>query len=625
MVSSPTTRPWLPKSLTARLVFGLFAIHAALLPLLFIGFTSIVKQGYQTQFVEQVRSSAYLLANNLSNVTSESIIAEQLEEALLSGRIVFARVISITGKTIAPGGPYVRSYTFNEDFAFGEGSDTIYFIEAPLIDFNHEIKGALRLGYDETPTAGQIAFAYQRGLILASIYILLSFALVAFLSPKLAKMQKKLVHQAQHDSLTGLPNRDYMQHIIEQKIKAKRRRHTKPFVLVLLDLDNFKEINDTLGHDTGDSILIETASRLQTCVKTSGMVARLGGDEFSILAYDKDGRHTLQLAESLSQALQKPFIEGEESLHIRASIGIALFPDHGTDFTTLLRRADIAMYEAKRKHSDYVIYDPEIDKHSLRKLTMSTELREALERNELVIYFQPKLNLTDNTISSAEVLVRWQHPQQGLVPPDEFIPLAEQIGLIDALTMYVLRSALQQCQTWRLAGRRPINLAVNLSAWNLLDDTLSDQIISLLEEFNLPPSCLELEITESAIFSDLAHASDVLGRIHATGIRLAIDDFGTGYSSLSRLQMLPISHIKIDKSFVTDMDHNEHDIAIVHASIELAKNLGLGVIAEGVEHERTLVELKQMGCNMVQGYFISAPLSANDFENRFLQDKRRHL
>jgi len=623
MVNSPTAYSWLPKSLTIRLVLALLAVHAALLPLLFIGFTSIVKQGYQTQFVELVRSSAYLLASNLSNVTSERHVAEQLEEALLSGRIVFAQVITKTGKIITPGGPYVRSYTFNEDFAFGEGSDTVYFIEAPLIDPDHEIRGSLRLGYDETPTAGQIEFAYQRGLILASIYILLSFALVAFLSPKLAKMQKQLVHQAQHDSLTGLPNRNYMQNVTERETKANKRKrhHAKSFALVLLDLDNFKEINDTLGHDTGDSILTETAARLRRCVKASDIVARLGGDEFSILAYDIDGRDTLQLAESLSQTLQKPYIVNQNNLHIRASIGIALFPDHGADFTTLLRRSDIAMYEAKRKRSDYVIYDPEIDRHSLRKLTMSTELREALERDELVIYFQPKLNLTDNSISSAEVLVRWQHPQHGLVPPDEFIPLAEQVGLIDSLTMCVLRKALQQCQIWCTTGRC-FNLAVNLSAWNLLSDTLADQIILLLNEYNLQPSCLELEITESAIFSDLAHASDILERIHATGVRLAIDDFGTGYSSLSHLKKLPVSYIKIDKSFVLGMDGNEHDSAIVRATIELARNLGLTVIAEGVEHEQTLAGLKEMGCDLAQGYFIGRPLPAEDFENRFLLDRR---
>lgn len=616
MVGPTTTRSWLPKSLTARLLLGLLAIHAALLPLLFVGLLYIVKQGYQTQFVEQVRTSAYLLANHLSNVSSKSAITEQLEETLLSGRIVFAQVVLTSGKIIAPSGSQTQAHIFHEDFAFGEGSDAIYFIAAPLINPGNDIQGILQLGYDETPTHDQIAFANQRGLILASVYILLSFALVAFLSPKLTRMQKKLVYQAQHDSLTGLPNRNHMQDIIERETKLARR-YAKSFALILLDLDNFKEINDTLGHDAGDSILIETASRLQECAPKSGIVARLGGDEFSLLVRGEAAIHTLKIADSLSRTLQKPFIEGEQSLHVRASVGIALFPDHGTNFAALLRRADIAMYEAKRKRSDYIIYDSNIDKHSLRKLTMSTELREALQGNELVIHFQPKLDIVHNTISSAEVLVRWQHPRMGLVPPDEFIPLAEQVGLIDSLTMYVLRSALQQSQAWHTAGS-PITLAVNLSAWNLQNDALPDQINSLLDEFNLPASCLELEITESAIFSDLTHASEILERIHAAGIQLAIDDFGTGYSSLSHLKKLPVSYIKIDKSFVMDMDNDENDSAIVHASIDLAKNLGLRVIAEGVEHEQTLDELKRIKCDIVQGYFISRSLPADDFEKRFL-------
>ncbi len=619
MVSPPTPRPRLLKSLTARLLLGLLAIHAILLPLLFVGLLYIVKQGYQTQFVEQVRSSAYLLASHLSYMDSDKAIAEQLEEALLSGRIVHAQAVLTTGRIIAPNISQTQTHIFHENFAFGEGADTVYFIAAPLLTLNGDIQGVLQLGYDETPTRDQIAFANRRGMILASIYLLLSFALVAFLSPKLTRMQKKLVYQARHDSLTGLPNRNHMQDIIEQEIKIARH-HAKPLALILLDLDHFKEINDTLGHDVGDSVLIETASRLHACAPASGIVARLGGDEFSLLVRGDDAIHTLKIADTLSRILQKPFIEGEQSLQIRPSVGIALFPDHGTDFTTLLRRADIAMYEAKRKRSDYIIYDSSIDKHSLRKLTMSTELREALERNELVIYFQPKLDLADNKISSAEVLVRWRHPRMGLISPDEFIPLAEQVGLIDSLTMYVLRLALQQSQAWKIAGT-PIKLAVNLSAWNLQNDALPGQINSLLTEFDLPASLLELEITESAIFSDLAHAGEILEQIHATGIELAIDDFGTGYSSLSHLKKLPVSYIKIDKSFVMDMDNNENDSAIVHASINLAKNLGLRVIAEGIEHEQTLTKLKTIGCDLAQGFFISHPLPADDFEKRFLLNK----
>ncbi len=616
MVAPVTSRSWFPKNLTARLLLGLLAVHALLLSLLFVGLLYIVKQGYQTQFVEQVRSSAYLLANHLSGMTDENAITEELRETLLNGRIVFARVVLNSGRVIVPSEPITRPRIFHEDFSFGDGADEVYFIGAPLINTD-DVWGVLQLGYDEIPTREQTAFAYRRGMILAFIYMLLSFALVAFLSPKLTRMQKKLVYQAQHDSLTGLPNREHMQGIIEGEI-SRNQHHLKPFSLILLDLDQFKEINDTLGHDAGDAILIETASRLKRCTPLSGVVARLGGDEFALLVCGDDAQHTLKIADTLSRVLQQPFMEGEQALHIRASVGIAMCPDHGTSFTALLRRADIAMYEAKRRLSDYIIYDSEIDKHSLRKLTMSTELREALERNELVIYFQPKLDIVSNVISSAEVLVRWQHPRMGLVPPDEFIPLAEQTGLIDSLTLIVLRSALRQCQAWRAAGT-PVKLAVNLSAWNLQNDALPERISALLNEFELPPSSLELEITESAIFSDLAHASEILDRIYATGVQLAIDDFGTGYSSLSHLKKLPVSYIKIDKSFVMDMDNNENDAAIVRASIDLAKNLGLKVIAEGIEHKQTLEELTKLKCDMAQGHFISRPLSADHFEKRFLR------
>jgi diguanylate cyclase (GGDEF)-like protein len=424
-------------------------------------------------------------------------------------------------------------------------------------------------------------------------------------------------HQAMHDSLTDLPNRVLFADRLDQAITLSRRSGTG-LAIALMDLDRFKEVNDTLGHHSGDALLASVGARLREAVRESDTVARLGGDEFGVLfAGIGDLYSALELARKLQQALEEPFTVDGLSFEMEASIGIAVFPDHGEDATELLQRADIAMYVAKREHSGVQLYAVEHDEYSRDRLALIAGLRRALDHGELVLYYQPKVDLRSGRVRGVEALVRWQHPERGLVPPDEFIPLAEHTGLIRPLTAYVLEAAAGQCSAWRRGGGAlEMSVAVNLSARILHDRGLPEQISKLLERWSLPPSALEIEITESAIMSDPVRAMAVANRLHDLGVGLVIDDFGTGYSSLSYLKQLPVSEIKIDKSFVLDMDSSDNDAAIVRSTIVLGHNLGLKVVAEGIETREVQGRLASLGCDLGQGYLYGRPAPAVELSVR---------
>lgn len=422
---------------------------------------------------------------------------------------------------------------------------------------------------------------------------------------------EETIHQlAYYDVLTKLPNRTLLRDQLQHAIRSGQEEHT-PVALLLMDLDRFKEVNDTLGHPHGDRLLEQIGPRIQAVLHASETIARLGGDEFAVVVPAADARRATLIAEKILRAIEEPFTIEGLPLAIEASIGVALAPDHGVDPDRLIQCADVAMYLAKAKRSGYMIYQPDLDQHSPRRLALFGELRHAIDRKQLFLLYQPKIDLPSGRLIGVEALIRWDHPEHGVIPPDEFIPVAERSGLIKPLTLWVLESALGQCRAWHQAGL-PLSVAVNLSARNLHDLELPEQVAGQLRASGVAPSRLELEITESVVMSDPSRAMDVLTRLSALGAKLSIDDFGTGYSSLGYLKRLPVHQLKIDKSFIIDLARNTGDTVIVRSTIELAHNLGLTVVAEGVETPEVRRKLIELGCDSAQGYGIGRPMAADD-------------
>jgi diguanylate cyclase (GGDEF)-like protein len=442
---------------------------------------------------------------------------------------------------------------------------------------------------------------------LALIPVIIVPMLVAY---KTASTTLEKEHQALHDALTGLPNRTLFYDRAQQAVLAARRDGTATAVMII-DLDRFKEINDTLGHHTGDLLLKQVGPRLQGVLRDSDTVARLGGDEFGVLLRRVQGVADVELlAERITSALDQPFQVNDLRLEVGASIGSALYPEHGQDAETLIQRADVAMYMAKADHDGHAIYNPANDQHSTGRLTLVSELRQAIEAGQLVVYYQPKISLRSGEVDGVEALLRWNHPTRGMVSPDEFIPLAEQTGLIKPLTLFVVEQALRQCRAWHEAGHR-IRMAVNLSARMVHDTQLPGVLRRLLEVTAMAPHWLDLELTETSIMADQTRSLEVLSALDALGVSLSVDDFGTGYSSLAYLKRLPVDEIKIDRSFVMHMGEDDNDAVIVRSTIDLGRNLGLRVVAEGVETAEVLTQLADMGCDIAQGYYFSRPIPAS--------------
>jgi len=416
---------------------------------------------------------------------------------------------------------------------------------------------------------------------------------------------------AYYDLLTGLPNRNLLHDRLQQAVVTGQREN-KLVAFLLLDLDRFKEINDTIGHQNGDLLLQQVGMRLRNAVWEPDVVARLGGDEFAVLLPKiAAAEHVSIVANKILKALEAPFALEGLSVDVGASIGIALFPEHGEDADLLIQRADVAMYAAKAAGSNYAVYAAKQDRYSPRSLTLIGELRHAIEYEELVLHYQPKVDLKTGRVIGVEALVRWQHPKHGPVPPDQFIPLAERTGLIKPLTQWVLKEVHRQWSEWHRTGLN-LPIAVNLSMRNLQDPQLPDQIAEMLRISIGAPDWLELEITESVIMADPTHTMETFMRLDKIGVRLSIDDFGTGYSSLSYLKKLPVDEIKIDKSFVMDMGSNEDDAVIVLSIINLAHNLSLKVVAEGVESQEISEQLAAFGCDAAQGYHMARPMPVTE-------------
>ena len=490
--------------------------------------------------------------------------------------------------------------------------------------------GAFELYIPYAPVAAAIAHDTHRLYLVLLIGLTVLYAillpLVARASRELRRRSEELrlqaersEHIANHDPLTSLPNRSLFRDRAHQAILASAR-HGHNTALLLIDLDRFKEINDTLGHHSGDLLLREVGPRLQRVLRESDTVARFGGDEFGILlTHVSEPAGAERVARAVHRTLEEPFAVGGLTLDVEASIGIALHPLHAADFDELMKRADVAMYRAKAKRSGYEVYEPDEDESDATKLQLASELRQAPLRNELVMHYQPKADLRTGRIVGAEALMRWRHPRNGMMMPDRFIPLAERSGLIRSLTLFAVETALVQARTWREAGIE-LTVSVNLSTRDLIDISLPEEIAGLLEQIQVPQHLLELEITESVIMADPMRARGVLTRLREMGVKVALDDFGIGYSSLAYLNKLPVNDLKIDRSFVIDLMGDTGNLAIVQSAIELGHNLGLTVVAEGVESDEAWRRLRLLGCDVAQGWLIGRPLPAADFTSWLSHD-----
>jgi diguanylate cyclase (GGDEF)-like protein len=453
------------------------------------------------------------------------------------------------------------------------------------------------------PAAGVIA------LVLIGLYMSF-FPILRRVTSRLHRQIDTIEHQSLHDTLTGLPNRGRMGERLAQAIAAAES-HGDRFAVLFIDLDRFQEINDTLGHQTGDRLLQLVANRLRSAVSAGDTVARVGGDKFAILKTDVDGpADALTLAANVrGRLLVVHDLDGIE-LETDASIGVALYPDDGSEVDLLLRRSALAAHVAKETHL-CTLYAPEHDHYSPARLALIGRLRRAIASDELVVHYQPQAELPGGTIRGVEALVRWQHPERGLLGPDAFVPIAERIGLIRPLTTFVLDTALRQCAAWRAAGL-DLGVAVNITGRDLLDQMFADEVSEFLQRWQVSPERLELEITESTVLNDAIRARHTLDRLSELGVSLAIDDYGTGNSSLAHLKRLPVNVLKIDKSFVLRMSEDADDAVIVRSTIDLGHNLGLRVLAEGIEDEHAWQELARLGCDMAQGYYLGRPVPPDE-------------
>jgi diguanylate cyclase len=443
---------------------------------------------------------------------------------------------------------------------------------------------------------------------------------------QLEEVNAQLQHVAMHDALSGLPNRLLLADRLSQAI-AQAERHQSRFAVFVVDLDRFKAINDSLGHLAGDAMLKEVARRLASVLRKADTLARLGGDEFVLVLNEISSAPDVEtIAGKVLADIARPVKLSDLELHTSASIGISLFPTDGTDAETLLQHADAAMYHAKKNgRNAYQLFVPAMSAFARDRLELENGLRRALVQGEFVLYYQPKVDVRDGGIDSAEALIRWQHPTRGLTAPLDFIPLAEESGLILPIGEWVLREACRQACAWQTAGLRPLRVAVNLSAQQFRQKNLVAVVRSALNAARLEPRYLELELTESAVMHDAEQSIEILQQLSALGVRISVDDFGTGYSSLSYLRRLPLDKLKIDRAFIRDVVTSRDDAAIVRAIVSLAHNLRLKVIAEGVETPDQLAFLRELGCDQYQGYHYSVPVPDNVFVEMLREHQARSL
>ena len=581
--------------------------------------------GQQQAQANLISSAAHSLVANSDIVGVEAVLADGTVIGGANAPPVGAKAVRDAGFRAALGGTTLvrtlsrgsRATTAHEAALLQHDGDLLVIEQGVRLNRGGPILAVVIAYARMGPTRHQAAadtFAITVTLAVGLlVFWLVLFRLVLGASRALTRKSRENAYIATHDSLTDLPNRALLRDRTDRAVLASRRSGAH-VALLLIDLNRFKEVNDTLGHPYGDTLLRQVGPRLREQLRDSDTVARVGGDEFVVLLPDlPTPEAAFSVAEKLGAALERPFVLNGVTVGVDSSAGIATAPDDGDDFDTLLQHADVAMYAAKTESLTVVVYTSELDTYSPARLTLLADLRRAVEQpGQITLHYQPQADLATGRVSGVEALVRWQHPTRGLVPPDEFIPLAEHTGIIRPLTWRILRIALEENRRWADNGLF-LRVAVNVSGRCLLDAGFADEVVRLLAETGVPTDRLEIELTETAIMADPQRALRILEALATRGIRLSIDDFGTGYSSMAYLKNLPVHEIKIDRVFVTHMDVDPSDAAIVRSSLELARNLDLTVVAEGVETQRVWQQLAELGCPTAQGYFLSRPLSGPDF------------
>jgi len=662
-------------SFTGRMVLAALAMHLVLALSIGYGIYRIVSDDLKDEFINTVRTQARQFALSVEgNASSADAVEAMLQDALWSGQLVYAELALDNGQVIPRGAAQGRgTLRFVEDFRFDEHDGYAYFILVPVHPSAGTLAGKLRLGFDKRPTLERIAQLFHRGLLLIGGYLIMSLLLawvagmllsrsirrlkdsarrvaqgqtdepldvstgiaeVASLTQDLELMRTELVRQrralhalAYYDGLTGLANRVLLSERLTRALEAARASGEKLGVLYL-DLDRFKRVNDTLGHDAGDQLLKSVGNRMQICLQEHAAgsrpggapagegVARLGGDEFAILLPGiAAAAEAGAMADRILDALCEPIRIGEHRVYATASIRIAVYPLDGQETQALLKNADAAMYHAKQQGKNcFQYYMGSMNVTAAARLELEGELHRALELGQLVLHYQPQTNVETGQLTGAEALIRWQHPQRGLMAPDEFIHIAEESGLILPIGEWVIRTACAQLRTWQQAGLPLQRVSVNVAARQFQQPTFIGTVARAVEDFGIGRGMLDLEITETSLMSNEDDSVERLGGLRTLGVSLSIDDFGTGFSSLTYLKRFPVEALKIDQSFVQDIPENPHNAAIVRAIMALAHSLNLNVIAEGVETRRQWQFLLDHDCREMQGYLISRPLAVDAFE-----------
>jgi diguanylate cyclase (GGDEF)-like protein len=643
--------------LTSHVMAGALLIHVILLPILYLNISDTFKNSAEEQFIGHAREISGLLGDlfSVADLTeNKNNLSSFMDYALLTGEILYIEIIDQQGDTIrSQEKTSITADDFIEDNYIGQHGDDVYFMSTPLTisleGFQHS---TLKLGFDETVVLEKLVTVNQRSIAILGIYsvgilLLMGFFTkiitrplrtlrdwsrdvakgetdyevnlnthikeVASLSHDLEKMRGSLVelaermhYKAMHDELTGLPNRTLNDDRLDQAVTRASRDNTS-FALLLLDLDRFKDINDTLGHGVGDEVLRIVAARLNSGIRESDTISRIGGDEFCAVVEGAERVVAENIALKLANTIEPPFQINGHTLQVGSSIGIAVFPDDGMTPELLIQHADVAMYEAKYKGLKVASYHVDMDKHRYEDMQLSIEMREGIYSGQFEAVFQPKIDLITNKPCGCELLTQWRHPRFGIISPEKFIPLAERENVVGKLTLQVFAD--------NAAGIKSIiekyaefQISINVSPINLLDTTLLDELNDILIKTDFPVSKLAIEVTENAIMTNPLRSARVLEEFARAGIQVSVDDFGTGYSSLSYLQKFPINELKIDKSFVIGLHNNSNNYPIVNATIAMAHDLGMTVVAEGVEDVYVLKLLQKLGCDHVQGHHFSKSL-----------------
>lgn len=645
-------------SITSYMIVAVMLVHMVVIPFLY----QIITQGYKNSVYERFTSHVTEVAGLMADVLSmkslddnRSDIVSILDTSILGGNIQFIQIESFRGDIIGVRDDVSSvSNDFREDNAVNENNDDVYYLSVPVYFNDYKDKVSyLRLGFDESAIINDYVsirenMAYVLAFYLAAITLFIAFITriihkplyqlrdrsreiangniempfgmssklseIQYLADDLDEMRLSLVnlaermqYKAAHDELTDLPNRYLFNDRLQQTISISAR-DKKQFAVLLLDLDRFKEINDTLGHGIGDEVLRVVSIRMLEGLRESDTVARIGGDEFSFILVGVGQILAEKMARKIVDLIEPKFDVDKHSLKVRVSIGISIYPDDGSDADLLMRRADVAMYNAKHNNLTLASYYEEMDSDHYEKLMLANDLKSSIINGHFEPLFQPKIDLLTAKPCGCELLLRWQHPHLGLIYPDKFIPLAERENLIGELTRWVISKYLHKfCHVIEID--KDFHVSINVSPVDLLDNSLLMSINEILEKSRFPSENLYIEVTENAIMKNPIRSAEILNMFHESGIRVSIDDFGTGYSSLAYLQKFPISELKIDKSFVTDLKEGSGDFSIVNATITMAHDLDIIVVAEGVEDKPVLKILESMGCDRAQGYLYARPLS----------------